>query len=72
LEDILKKYEIIKTDFDSMYKKLLERIYKKTPKQLPPHEEEDVTPKPIIPDPKPEPNPENTEDLELNAVISDM
>ena len=73
LEDILKKYETIKTDFDSMYKKLLERIYKKTPKQLPPHEEE-IIPKPIIPDPipDPKPNPEKAEDLELNAVISDM
>ncbi|MFZ2151117.1 MAG: hypothetical protein WAZ12_05325 [Candidatus Absconditicoccaceae bacterium] len=75
LEDILKKYEIIKTDFDSMYEKLLKRIKEETPKQLPPHEEEEVIPKPIIPDPKPDPTLDpiiEQQDLDISAVISDM
>jgi len=71
LDEILSKYKNIKTDFDSIYKKLLDRIYKKTPKLLPTHEEEKPEPKPK-PIPKPEPEPTKQEDLELSAVISDM
>lgn len=39
IEDIKAKYKTIQDEFDLVHKDLFARIYRDTPKQLPPHEE---------------------------------
>lgn len=67
LVDIKAKYKAIADEFDTVHKELFARIYKKTPKQLPPHT---PTQTPPIDEP-PVDEPGTSEKIDISAHIMD-
>lgn len=72
IEDIKTKYASIQDEFDTVHKDLFARIYKKTPKQLPPHTPTQTPPidEPPVDEP-PTNNPSTSEKIDISAHIMD-
>lgn len=72
IEDIKAKYKTIQDEFDLVHKDLFARIYKETPKQLPPHEETTTIVPPTWWDEEiPTSEPTSSETIDISAHLMD-